>query len=277
MELKVITIYCICDDLIKSKNIQDHPQSRMTYAEILTTGIVAALFYRGNVQNARLYLLSARYISNMLSHSRINRRLLSIDPDLWQAILILCSHLLIKKKKSSGEFIVDSFPMPVCHPSRSWRCKLYQGKEYLGYCAAKKLHYFGLKIHVIISLEGAIVEFLFTPASTGDISGLRLMNLDLPEGGILYGDRAYQSAQFEAILRDDAHICLVTQKRRNSKTPLKGPLAFLQKTYRRGIETAFSQITRLMGRFISAKSRKGFELRVFWFLLAYSIEKTMKV
>lgn len=70
---------------------------------------------------------------------------------------------------------------------------------------------------------------------------------------------------------------VVTQKRGNSKTPLKGPLAFLQKTYRRGIETAFSQITRLMGRFISARSQKGFELRVFWFLLAYSIEKVIKI
>ncbi len=277
MELKVITVYCICDDLIKSKNIQDHPQSRMILAEILTTGIVAALFYRGNVQNARLYLLSARYIPNMLSHSRINRKLLSVDPDLWQAILLLCSHLLINRKGHSREFIVDSFPMPACHPSRSWRCKLYEGKEYLGYCAAKKLHYFGIKIHVLISSEGAIVEFLFTPASMGDISGLKLMNLDLPEGSTLYGDRAYQSAQFETLLKDEADVHLVTQKRRNSKTPLKGPLAFLQKIYRRGIETTFSQITRLMGRFISARSRKGFELRVVWFLLAYSIEKTIKI
>ena len=116
MELKVITVYSICDDLIKSKNIQDHPQSRMTYAEIVTTGIVSALFYRGNIQNARLYLLSARYIPKMLSHSRMNRRLLSIDHDLWQAVLILCSHLLINKQTLSKEFIVDSFPMPACHP-----------------------------------------------------------------------------------------------------------------------------------------------------------------
>lgn len=138
MELKIITVYCICDDLIKLKNLRDNSQCRMNLAEVMLVGIVSALFHRGNVQNARLHLQTGRYVRNMLSHSRINKRLLAIDPDLWRAVLVLCNTILSSKNLADA-FVVDSAPIPACHPCRSWRCKLYQGKEYLGYCAAKKL------------------------------------------------------------------------------------------------------------------------------------------
>jgi hypothetical protein len=272
MDLKIIAIYCICDDLIKSRNIQDDPQCQMKLAEVMTTGIVAALFYRANLELARQFLHFAHYIPNMLSRSRLNRRLLAIDPSLWYALFTLCK-ILLSAHHSADEFVVDSCPMPVCHPCRSWRCKLYQGKQYLGYCAAKKLHYYGLKIHLIVSSQGTIVEFLFTAASQADISALKEMAIDLPKGAFLYGDRAYLSQELEEELRGNGDIELVAQRRRKSKNQLSGPLAFLQKTRRKIVETVFSQITRYMGRCIVARSRLGFEIRVFLFVLAYSIEQ----
>ena len=94
MDLTIITIYCICDDVIKARAIQNHQPSRMTLAEVMTVGIVAAFLHRGNIQNTRMHLHSSHYIPHMLSHSRLNRRLLAIDQDLWQAILILCNTLM---------------------------------------------------------------------------------------------------------------------------------------------------------------------------------------
>ena len=79
----------------------------------------------------------------------------------------------------SNEFAVDSCPLLACQPCRSWRCQLYQGKEYLGYCASKKLYFYGLKLHLIVSENGII------PAAKADITALKEMLIDLPKGAVL--------------------------------------------------------------------------------------------
>ncbi len=58
------------------------PQCKMGSAEIMTVGLVAVFYFGGNIQAARRFLHLHRYIPKMLSHSRLNRRLLSISEDL---------------------------------------------------------------------------------------------------------------------------------------------------------------------------------------------------
>ena len=45
---------------------------------------------------------------------------------------------------------------------------------------------------------------------------------------------------------------------------------YLQEVLRKRVETAFSQITMLFPRFIHAVTRKGFELKIYLFILAYT-------
>lgn len=88
MLVETITCYCICDDLLKALGRVDDPQCKMGAAEVMTVGLVAALFFGGNIQAARRFLYWHRYIPKMLSHSRLNRRLLSISGDLWLALYV---------------------------------------------------------------------------------------------------------------------------------------------------------------------------------------------
>jgi IS5 family transposase len=245
MDLEIILIYCLCDDVLTLLHINDDPQCQMSSAEVMTTGIVAALFYGGNIQLSRKFLKLCGYIPKILSHSRLHRRLLRISKETWEAVFAILKCLLTTLFPTR-EFAIDSCPLPVCQPCRSWRSKLYHGKQYLGYCASKKLHYFGLKIHLIVSEHGVIIEFLLTPASYADISALKCMPIDLPEGSVLYGDRAYNSSAFEEELEEMAHIFLVPQRKRKAKKQHSGPIQFLQKYRRKVIETTFSQIARLM-------------------------------
>src|SRR5262245_46286418 len=130
----------------------------------------------------------------MLKSSRIHRRLLRTPPEYWSMIFHLIHQIHSYLHGIYDECIVDSCPLPVCHPCRSWRCKIYQGKEYLGYCAAKKMYYYGLNLHLIVSKDGVIVEFMFTPASWSDITALKAMTLDLPTASYQYGDKASSAA-----------------------------------------------------------------------------------
>jgi len=46
-------------------------------------------------------------------------------------------------------------------------------------------------VHLVITGSGWPVEFVLTPGSTADVQALKLLELDLPAGSLLHGDRAY--------------------------------------------------------------------------------------
>lgn len=51
MDLKIITVYCLCDDVLAALGVRDDAQCRMTLSEVMTVGIVAGLFYQGNIRS----------------------------------------------------------------------------------------------------------------------------------------------------------------------------------------------------------------------------------
>lgn len=46
MEEQIITIYWLCDELLKAICYRDDPQCQMNTAEVMTTGLVATLFFK---------------------------------------------------------------------------------------------------------------------------------------------------------------------------------------------------------------------------------------
>ena len=87
---------------------------KMTDAEVMTVVIVASRFFYGNIERAREMLKENGYISRMLSKSRLNRRMHLISDDIWQNMLNF-SHQYSVYKYMEKDFIVDSFPVSVCH------------------------------------------------------------------------------------------------------------------------------------------------------------------
>ncbi len=51
-EIKVITIYCIIDDILKSLGWEDDRQAKMNSVEVLTTAIIVCLAFGGNFTKA---------------------------------------------------------------------------------------------------------------------------------------------------------------------------------------------------------------------------------
>lgn len=70
MDDKIIFIYCICYDFLKSFHVNDDLQCKMNTAEIMTVAIVSAVFFGGNFSRSRLFLKTYGYIpkSNSSSH-----------------------------------------------------------------------------------------------------------------------------------------------------------------------------------------------------------------
>ena len=79
----------------------------------------------------------------------------------------------------------------------------------------KRPYYFGLKVSVIVTEAGEPVEMVLVPGSTTDITALRSMDLNLPEGSTLFGDSGFLDRQFESALGEEAGVRLVVPRRSN--------------------------------------------------------------
>lgn len=275
MIYQIIAIYCVCDDILKSLGVVDDPQVKMSSAEVMCIALVAALLFQGNHERTRLFLREYKFFSKTLSKSQLNRRLHAIDTDIWVGLFSRFSETF-KQLNQTNEYIVDSFPVSACQNCRIPRVKLLQGKEYHGYCASKKMYFYGIKVHMVTCAGGYPVEVLFSTGNVTDIKAFRNLNLDLPAGSRIYADRAYTDYSYEDFLVDVGNIQLIAQRKANTKRPLEGPKRYLQSTARKRIETSFSQITSLFPRYINAVKQKGFELKIFTFILAFCFIQLFK-
>ncbi len=79
MEDMITTIFVLCDELLKALNIKEDPQVKMNNAEVMTVGLVAAYFFGGHHDRSCQFMVEHKYIKNLLSKSRFNRRLHNID------------------------------------------------------------------------------------------------------------------------------------------------------------------------------------------------------
>lgn len=268
MDLQIVTIFYLCDKLLEALNSKTSPQAQMTDAEVMTTGVVAALFFGGNFQVTCDFLHTHGYIPNMLSKSRFNRRLHRIKPMFITLFKILAESYV--KLNQQQIYAIDTLPIAVCDNIRISRSKLYTDEAFRGYQASKRRYFYGLKVHLLVTASQQPVEFFLTPAGTSDVEGLQYFDFDLPPGSCVYGDKAYNNYEIEDILATIG-VDLKPTRKQNSKRPYPQWETYLASCHRKSVETAGSLIERLLPRSIHAVTQQGFELKVVLFVLASSI------
>ncbi len=184
---------------------RDDPQVRLSTAEVMSTALVAAAFFGGNIEKARSFLDEYAYINKAISKSRFNRRLHAIDPHHWRSLFDLLAEAF-KQSHPDQTYVVDSLPVPVCDNIRIRRCKLYppqqHGEAFRGYIASKRRYFYGLRLHLVVSDKGDPVEFSVAAASEADVKLLKELGLDLPEGSIICADRGYTDYHYEDLLKE---------------------------------------------------------------------------
>ena len=271
MDTQIIAVYCLCDDMLKALKHREDTQCQMSDAEVMTTAIVAVLYFSGNYVRARELLAEQGYIPRMLSASRFHRRLHRIK-DMFLTLFALLGEYW-KDLNSESIFSIDSFPIPVCDNYRIPRAKIYQDECYRGRCTSKRRFFYGLKLHLLVTQKGQPVELFLTPGSVADVSTLNNYAFDVPPGSIIYADRGYNDYRFEDDMRDTDAITFLPMRKKNSKRPLPPWIRYLQHHYRKMIETSGSLITQRFPKSIHAVTAAGFELKVVLFVLAFSINR----
>jgi hypothetical protein len=265
MDTPIVFVYCLCDDLLKALHHREDAQCQMGDAEILTAAVVAAWYFGGNFARAQTFLFEQGYFARQLSPSRFIRRLHRCAHVLTSLFQVLAG--LGHELNPESLYVIDSFPIAACDNIRIRRCRRYRGEAWRGYQASKRRYFYGVKIHVVITASGYPVEFVLTPGADGDAKVLKQLNLDLPEGSTLTGDKAYNDYAYEDLL-GEVGLRLIPLRKVNSKRPLEPALTYLMARARKAVETTGSRIERLLPKHIHSVTARGFEVKLGCFVIA---------
>ena len=283
MSEKVIAIYCFLDDFLKEVRFGKESNYKVSDAVVLTTAIVAARYFYGNHCSAIEYMKDRQGLL-MLDKSAFNRRLHKLEnvlEGLFYYLSDLFKGLNLESEyadpmSSHRQVWMDSFPVAVCDNIGILRSRLVKGEEFRGKIASKRRYFYGFRVQVIATIEGLPVQYLIHPGAFVDVTALQTMDVDLPQSSYLYADSGYTDYQQEDYYAECEKIYLRVQRKKNSTRKDESYMQFLKKARRQKIEQTFSMITRLFPKHIHAVTQKGFRLKILLFLLAYSLEQTLK-
>ncbi|MEA5619021.1 hypothetical protein VB711_14390 [Cronbergia sp. UHCC 0137] len=155
---EIIAIYAITDDLLKAIGHKEDSRRVVSDAEIITTAVCAAMFFSGNHSKACNYMKEHGLIPNMLDKSRFNRRLhgvFMLMNDLFHQM-----GMILKEISNDTEYLLDSFPVPMCDSIRIFNVKLIESEQYRGYIASKKRYFYGVRVQLLTTKTGIPVEFV---------------------------------------------------------------------------------------------------------------------
>ena len=126
-------------------------------------------------------------------------------------------------------------------------------------------------VSILSTQDGQPVECFLTPGGCGDVDALKYYAYELPDGSIIYADKAYNDYGIEDFLKEVDHIALLPMRKKNSNRALPPEVSFVQHYYRKMVETAGSLIEQLLPKSIHAVTSQGFELKVALFVIASSL------
>ena len=237
--------YVIIDDIwqvIAERFSRPGPQPKCSDSELITIALASEC--RGWDTETELLDNWEPYLDmfpNFPERSRFNRR----RRHLTQAINLIRRVLLRMLDLSRDkQCIIDSLPIPVVKfhlaPSSTGDWAAYGAN--FGKVASKKETIFGYKLHLLITLNGLIVDFELAPANAADVTvGEELLSqhTDLT----VLGDKGYVSSPLAEHLWQRSHLRLITLRRKNQKKQLPAAMTKHINQVRQLIETVNGQLS----------------------------------
>jgi hypothetical protein len=271
-----VAIYCFFYDFLKKINHKEDKQRKMNDAEIMLIAFIAAKSFGGHYEKALQYVKESGLCIFVLSKSRFNRRLRAIQ-DLMHDIFLAVGNTL-KEFNTNMEYVMDSFPINICHNIRIQNNRLLPyNKDYHGKCVSKREYFYGFKIQVIATIQGCPVEFAIVPGRWSDCRGMKALSINLPEGSRNISDSGYTDYGVEDLMMECDNIWLDVMRKSNSHRKEPHYRTFYKTVMRKIIENTFSQITAWFPRQIHATTIEGFLLKVKLFIWSFTFYKALSL
>lgn len=177
----------------------------------------------------------------LLEQSQFNRRARAIAPLLEK----FRQHWLLRLGKVlSNQGLLDTKPVPVVGYRRSKRHSDFQGSAAYGYCASKKMYYFGYKLVAICTLEGLPLLYDLVPANTDERKAAETL-LEKLTGFSLLADKGFLGEDWQADIFQFTGNWIWTPKRKNQVKQQPKDLERWLNGLRLRIEGLFNEIQNI--------------------------------
>jgi hypothetical protein len=249
----IIATYCLVADEL---NIIEQQQTtgrlrkagfppQLTDAEVITIEICGEFFKLHNDSDLFDYFLT--HYHDFFPHLGERTLFVRQAVNLQQVKQLIWQRIVAKSEQNIAPLqIIDTLPYPVGGFTRRFRLRCFRGLADVGYCAAKKLTYYGFKIGLRVSLLGMITHCPLLEARAHDINHTE----ELLEGcsGLIAADKGFIDKKRQPFW-EEAGITLVTPLRSNSKEASPFSKSLLSKCayFRKRVETVGSQLCDRFG------------------------------
>jgi hypothetical protein len=239
------TVFVLVDDWYNqhvkpSQRPRPGTQPQFSDSEVLTLALLMDyLPFPGETQF--LGFIRANYLSwfpQLLSQSQFNRRLRQFDGLLeslrrhW-VVMLGATH--------ESHLIIDTKPIPVLGLKRDKRRSDFSGNATPGYCAARKLYYFGYKLTLLTTWTGIPIAYDLVPAHTNERQAIELV-LAVARGSTIYGDKGFIDQSWQCQVQQRTGNQIWTVLRKNQTQQHSTALNRFISSVRQRIEGVFHEI-----------------------------------
>ena len=127
---KIISIFCLIDDILQGIEHKDDISRRISDGEIILTAILSSTSFYGSLSSAIKFMRQYGFMPQMLDTSRFNRRLHKIGSLLNELFEIVSSYF--KDFCCEMHYTIDSFPLALCNNMRIANCKILGDEKWGG-------------------------------------------------------------------------------------------------------------------------------------------------
>ena len=243
---------------------------RMTLSEVMT---IVIHFHQSKYRTFKDYYLNhvcehlIDYFPNLVSYNRMVELMPNVLTTCWAGDSPSCLYYLKSRQgQVTGISFVDSTAIPVCHPKRITRNKVFKetaklGKSSMGW-------FYGFKLHLIINDSGEILSCQITPGNVDDRTNLSVMTQGIT--GKMFGDKGYIKKElFEQLLNRGLQLITPLKSNMiNKLVPMNDKLLLRKRSV---IETVNDQLKNISYLVHSRhRSLHNFMLNLITALIAYT-------
>ena len=276
---QLISLYLFVDKEYRQKlhahivRLSNHADLTFSDTEVITIYMFGIMNRRYKIKDIYEYTINhlKEWFPNLPGYVAFVQRLNKLSHVFGILITSMHSTIPIHLKQNLPQ-LIDSMPIILAHRGRRFNAKVApEIATSNGYCATKKLHYYGVKLHIMGSYSAGSLPipqyFGITDAGTADIRVYEEIERNLPEGTKVYADKAYQKGN-QPIAKSENVTLYTPVKKAKGQEVLDAADKLLStaiSSVRQPIESLFSWIEEKTKIQIASKVRsyEGLMIHVF--------------
>jgi transposase len=233
-----------------------------TDAEVLTIALMQSYFRTDTL--SRTFLLVRANDPQAFPCCCSYKQWLARLNRLSQTVGALLGELAERDVEATQFYLLDSEPVPVCHPIRHCRVRSLR-EDGASFGKSSKGWFFGFKLHLLVTARGLIINAILTPGNWDDRAAATALVQQVDSGSCYVGDRGYRRPLWQDELLEEDGILLLTRAEADKEQQA------LLCSVRARVETTFSQLWARFATRVFSRSWQGLWTALLLKMVDYSL------